>query len=193
MQCQLSLHITAVPCRLQSACDACHITLNKNAVVGDVSAMNPGGVRIGTPAMTSRGLTEKDMEVIADFLHEVATVSATWLKCMQSVGLHVSLLVRSVPVNVLVFAPVPDWCAAYSMKPPWEAAADVLCAAVKGCILGRWLLLLLHVQVSKDIQEGSGKMLKDFEKALEGHPKIADIRSRVEAFASAFPMPGFDI
>ena len=37
----------------------CHITLNKNAVVGDVSAMTPGGCRIGTPAMTSRGLTEK--------------------------------------------------------------------------------------------------------------------------------------
>jgi glycine hydroxymethyltransferase len=39
--------------------------------------MNPGGVRIGTPAMTSRGLTENDMEVIADFLHEVATVSGS--------------------------------------------------------------------------------------------------------------------
>jgi glycine hydroxymethyltransferase len=47
--------------------------------------------------------------------------------------------------------------------------------------------------VSKSIQESSGKLLKDFEKALEGHPQIADIRSRVEAFASAFPMPGFDI
>ena len=37
----------------------CHITLNKNAVVGDVSAMTPGGVRVGTPAMTSRGLKEQ--------------------------------------------------------------------------------------------------------------------------------------
>ena len=37
----------------------CHITLNKNAVVGDVSAMTPGGVRVGTPAMTSRGLKEE--------------------------------------------------------------------------------------------------------------------------------------
>lgn len=57
------------------ACDACHITLNKNAVVGDTSAMNPGGVRIGTPAMTSRGLKEADFEKVADFLHEVAEVS----------------------------------------------------------------------------------------------------------------------
>lgn len=52
----------------------CHITLNKNAVVGDVSAMNPGGVRIGTPAMTSRGLKEADFAQIADFMHEVVQV-----------------------------------------------------------------------------------------------------------------------
>eukprot|EP00322_Chrysochromulina_rotalis_P009703 CAMPEP_0115847216 /NCGR_PEP_ID=MMETSP0287-20121206/10269_1 /TAXON_ID=412157 /ORGANISM="Chrysochromulina rotalis, Strain UIO044" /LENGTH=458 /DNA_ID=CAMNT_0003301045 /DNA_START=28 /DNA_END=1404 /DNA_ORIENTATION=+ len=45
-----------------------HITLNKNAVHGDVSAMAPGGVRIGAPAMTSRGLKEADFEQIGDFL-----------------------------------------------------------------------------------------------------------------------------
>lgn len=42
--------------KMEKACDACHITLNKNTVVGDVSAFTPGGVRIGAPAMTSRGL-----------------------------------------------------------------------------------------------------------------------------------------
>jgi len=47
-----------------------HITLNKNAVHGDVSAMAPGGVRIGAPAMTSRGLKEKDFEQIGEFLHK---------------------------------------------------------------------------------------------------------------------------
>lgn len=57
--------------KVEKACDLVHITLNKNAVVGDVSAMTPGGVRIGTPAMTSRGLKEADFEQIAGFLHEV--------------------------------------------------------------------------------------------------------------------------
>eukprot|EP00887_Chlorella_sp_A99_P003909 scaffold11.g3909.t1 len=57
--------------KMEKACDLCHITLNKNAVVGDVSAMTPGGVRIGSPAMTSRGLKEADFEAIAGFLHEV--------------------------------------------------------------------------------------------------------------------------
>merc|ERR1711988_1138764 len=46
-----------------------HITLNKNAVHGDVSAMAPGGVRIGAPAMTTRGLKEADFEKVGDFLH----------------------------------------------------------------------------------------------------------------------------
>lgn len=52
---------------------------------------------------------------------------------------------------------------------------------------------LLHevLTVCKEVQASSGKMLKDFVKALEGHPKIASIRARVEEFASSFPMPGF--
>ena len=57
--------------KMEKACDLVHITLNKNAVVGDVSALAPGGVRIGAPAMTSRGLQEADFERIADLLHEV--------------------------------------------------------------------------------------------------------------------------
>ena len=56
---------------MEKACDLVHITLNKNAVVGDVSALAPGGVRIGAPAMTSRGLQESDFEQIADLLDEV--------------------------------------------------------------------------------------------------------------------------
>jgi glycine hydroxymethyltransferase len=60
--------------KVEKACDLAHITLNKNAVVGDVSAMAPGGCRIGAPAMTSRGLKEADFEKIADFLHEAVLI-----------------------------------------------------------------------------------------------------------------------
>ena len=62
--------------KMEKACDLVHITLNKNAVVGDVSALAPGGVRIGAPAMTSRGLQEADFEKIADLLHEVRCAAA---------------------------------------------------------------------------------------------------------------------
>merc|ERR1712216_180195 len=55
--------------KMEKVFEMVHITLNKNAVRGDVSAMSPGGVRIGTPAMTSRGLKEADFEKIGEFLH----------------------------------------------------------------------------------------------------------------------------
>ena len=54
--------------KMELVCDAVHITLNKNAVFGDRSALSPGGVRIGTPALTSRGFVEKDFVKVAHFL-----------------------------------------------------------------------------------------------------------------------------
>ena len=54
--------------KMEKLCDAVNITLNKNAVVGDRSALTPGGVRIGAPALTSRGFKEADFEKVADFL-----------------------------------------------------------------------------------------------------------------------------
>jgi glycine hydroxymethyltransferase len=51
------------------------ITLNKNAVHGDVSAMTPGGVRIGTPALTSRCFSESDFEKVGEFLHEACLIA----------------------------------------------------------------------------------------------------------------------
>ncbi|XP_057959346.1 serine hydroxymethyltransferase 4 [Malania oleifera] len=61
--------------KVEKLCDLCNITVNKNAVFGDSSALAPGGVRIGAPAMTSRGLVEKDFEQIAEFLHRAVTIA----------------------------------------------------------------------------------------------------------------------
>jgi glycine hydroxymethyltransferase len=47
--------------KFEKACDEVHITLNKNTIIGDKSAVTPGGVRIGTPAVTTRGYKEADM------------------------------------------------------------------------------------------------------------------------------------
>merc|ERR1740139_611117 len=54
--------------KYEKVCDAVCITLNKNCVPGDRSAVTPGGVRIGTPALTTRKMVESDFEQIADFL-----------------------------------------------------------------------------------------------------------------------------
>lgn len=48
------------------------ITVNKNMVPYDTkSPFITSGIRIGTPAVTTRGMKEKEMEMIADFIHSV--------------------------------------------------------------------------------------------------------------------------
>ena len=52
---------------LEKRLDAAHITCNKNTVPNDPrSPFVPSGVRLGTPAVTTRGLKEEDMDVIAE-------------------------------------------------------------------------------------------------------------------------------
>ena len=59
---------------LQNRCDAVYITLNKNTVPNDPrSPFVTSGVRIGTPAVTSRGLKEADMDKIAECIWLAAT------------------------------------------------------------------------------------------------------------------------
>ncbi|KAK1276704.1 Serine hydroxymethyltransferase 7 [Acorus gramineus] len=61
---------------LEKVCEMCHITLNKTAIFGDNGAISPGGVRIGTPAMTTRGCLESDFETIAEFLLRAAQIAS---------------------------------------------------------------------------------------------------------------------
>jgi glycine hydroxymethyltransferase len=53
----------------QETLDLVNITLNKNTIPYDPNPpMKPSGVRLGTPAITSRGLKEEDMVKVADFM-----------------------------------------------------------------------------------------------------------------------------
>jgi len=61
--------------KLEKTCDEVHITLNKNTIIGDKSAITPGGVRIGTPAVTTRGYMETDMRQVGAYLDEVVKIS----------------------------------------------------------------------------------------------------------------------
>ena len=59
---------------LQNRCDEVYITLNKNTIPNDPrSPFVTSGVRIGTPAITSRGLVESDMAEIAHLIWLTAT------------------------------------------------------------------------------------------------------------------------
>jgi glycine hydroxymethyltransferase len=46
------------------------IACNKNTVPGDKSALNPGGIRLGTPALTTRELKDADMQQVTQFIHQ---------------------------------------------------------------------------------------------------------------------------
>jgi len=49
--------------------EAVNISCNKNTVPGDSSAMNPSGIRLGSPSLTTRGLKEGDMANVIEFIH----------------------------------------------------------------------------------------------------------------------------
>merc|ERR1712151_387610 len=61
--------------KVEKVCEAASISLNRNAVHGDASALSPGGVRIGTPAMTTRGCTEDDFKKIGEFLDRCVQIA----------------------------------------------------------------------------------------------------------------------
>lgn len=58
----------------EHALDEIGVTLNKNMIPDDpLPPYNPSGIRLGTPAITSRGMKEEDMDVIADWIHKAIT------------------------------------------------------------------------------------------------------------------------
>jgi glycine hydroxymethyltransferase len=61
--------------KVEKVLDLASITTNKNSIPGDTSALNPGGVRLGTPALTSRGMSENDFEKVAEFLHRGSEIA----------------------------------------------------------------------------------------------------------------------
>merc|ERR1712178_72460 len=61
--------------KMEKILDFCHMTVNKNAIVGDVSALSPGGVRLGASALTTRRMGEEQMVQVAQFLDRACTIA----------------------------------------------------------------------------------------------------------------------
>jgi glycine hydroxymethyltransferase len=90
------------PCsgaKMQSICDECAITLNKNTVPGDTSALNPGGVRLGSSALTTRGFNASHFHQVADFLHRAVQIS---LDIQKQSGKTLKAFKEALPSNAEV-------------------------------------------------------------------------------------------
>ncbi len=87
--------------KMQTVCDNCSITLNKNTVLGDKSALTPGGVRIGAPALTTRGLKEAEFRQVADFLHEAVKIALKIQETAKTMKEFEAAVVASADVKAL--------------------------------------------------------------------------------------------
>jgi len=61
--------------RVERVLELVGVAANKNTVPGDKSAMKPGGLRMGTPAMTTRGFAGDDFKRVADIVDRAVTIT----------------------------------------------------------------------------------------------------------------------
>ena len=60
---------------MQEALDIAGLTLNKNTIPSEpCSPFNPSGIRMWTPILTMRGMKEKEVEQVADWIHQVSLI-----------------------------------------------------------------------------------------------------------------------
>lgn len=118
--------------RLERVLDLVSLTSNKNTVPGDMSALKPGGLRIGSPAMTTRGMQTGDFERIAEILHRSVGITqrldkqarevnaANGRKNPGSVGAFLEFLGGHEDEEVVKLrAENEEWAGTFSL--PWEA------------------------------------------------------------------------
>merc|ERR1712039_233168 len=101
--------------KVEKVCEKVSISLNRNAVHGDASALSPGGVRVGAPSMTTRGCTTDDFKKIAEFLDRCCQIS---LKVQAAKGKKLkdfeAGLEESTEIPALK-ADVEKWASAFGM------------------------------------------------------------------------------
>ena len=83
----------------QNLLDRVHITTNKEAIPNDSrSPFITSGLRIGTPAITSRGFKEEDAQIVAELI-STALTNPTDEECLQEVAKGVHELTTKYPIN----------------------------------------------------------------------------------------------
>ncbi|HPG30392.1 MAG TPA: serine hydroxymethyltransferase, partial [bacterium] len=81
------------------ALDIAGLTVNKNTIPFDKqSPFITSGIRIGTPAVTSRGMKEKDMDVIADFINSASKCVNNKVK-LKSIKKKAEVFLKKFPIR----------------------------------------------------------------------------------------------
>ena len=84
--------------RAQDILETIGISINKNMIPNDTrSALSPSGIRIGTPALTTRGCTTDDMEKIAEYL-DIALQNTENNDILQSLWEEIRSFSSSLPI-----------------------------------------------------------------------------------------------
>ena len=117
--------------RVERVLELCGVASNKNTVPGDKSALKPGGLRMGTPAMTSRGFQPDDFARVASIVDRAVTITQKLDKAARD---DAEAKQRKNPTSVKVFRDylgegeeiseimqlrqeVEDWVGTFSL--PW--------------------------------------------------------------------------
>ena len=82
--------------KIEKICELVNISINKNSVPGDKSALSPGGIRLGTSSLTTRGMVENDFKVVAEFLHECIQLA---IKIQNDVGKPLKVFISALNDN----------------------------------------------------------------------------------------------
>ncbi|MBU6178798.1 MAG: serine hydroxymethyltransferase, partial [Verrucomicrobia bacterium] len=83
---------------VQETLDKAGITVNKNSIPFDTeSPFKGGGIRIGTPAVTTRGMKEEEMDLVGDLIHEAISNHGDKAK-LEAIRLRVAALNERYPL-----------------------------------------------------------------------------------------------
>ncbi|KAI5860809.1 serine hydroxymethyltransferase [Durotheca rogersii] len=117
--------------RVERLLELVGVASNKNTVPGDKSAMVPGGLRIGTPAMTTRGFSQGDFVRVADIIDRAVTIAVRVDKAARKTAenqdkkYNLKFFFETLgdgeqdPEIIRLRAEVADWVRTYPL--PWEA------------------------------------------------------------------------
>lgn len=118
--------------RVERVLELCGVASNKNTVPGDKSALKPGGLRLGTPAMSSRGFQPEDFRRVADIVDRAVIITQKLDKAAKesaaSKGAKNPATVKAfmeyvgegeeISEIVLLRQEVEDWVGTFSL--PWK-------------------------------------------------------------------------